>query len=128
MRKRFWATCALAAVLVSSEPTLMADHGDKGDKQPLASNRSSDNDDEDWQQRNGYEYRVYGSEDRPPGSSQGQKTGWGNCGLPPGLAKKYDCRTYTYHGHPYFYFQERDGRMVVRCPSIEVHGSVDIVH
>src|SRR5215469_8306874 len=48
--------------------------------------------------------------------------------LPPGLAKKYDCRAYTYQGRPYYYFQEPDGRMVVRCPSMEVHGSVDIVH
>jgi hypothetical protein len=128
MRKRFGATCALAAVLVSGGPTLMADHGDQGDKQPPASNRSSDNDDEGWQQRNGYGYRLYGSEDRPPGWSHGQKAGWGNCGLPPELAKKYDCRTYTYQGRPYYYFQESDGRMVVRRPSIEVHGSVDIAH
>src|SRR5215469_7263101 len=125
MRQRFGATCALAAVLVAGGPALMADHGDQGNKQLPASNRSSDNDDEGWQQRNRYEYRLYGSEDRPPGWSQGQKAGLGSCGLPPELAKNYDCRTYTYQGRPYYYFEEPDGRMVVRRPSIEFHGSVD---
>jgi hypothetical protein len=28
---------------------------------------------------------------RPPGWSKGRKTGWGNCDLPPGQAKKYGC-------------------------------------
>jgi hypothetical protein len=29
---------------------------------------------------------------RPPGWDRGRKVGWGNCDLPPGLAKKYGCR------------------------------------
>ena len=28
---------------------------------------------------------------RPPGWDRGRKVGWGNCDLPPGLAKKYGC-------------------------------------
>ncbi len=28
---------------------------------------------------------------RPYGWNQGRKVGWGNCDLPPGLAKKYGC-------------------------------------
>jgi hypothetical protein len=28
---------------------------------------------------------------RPPGWSKGKKTGWGNCDVPPGQAKKYGC-------------------------------------
>src|SRR5712692_8400851 len=28
---------------------------------------------------------------RPPGWSKGKKTGWGNCNLPPGQAKKQGC-------------------------------------
>jgi len=28
---------------------------------------------------------------RPPGWSKGNKTGWGNCDVPPGQAKKYGC-------------------------------------
>ncbi len=30
-------------------------------------------------------------DDRPYGWSRGRKVGWGNCDLPPGLAKKYGC-------------------------------------
>lgn len=30
---------------------------------------------------------------RPPGWDRGRKVGWGNCDVPPGLAKKYGCRS-----------------------------------
>jgi hypothetical protein len=42
--------------------------------------------------------------------------------------QEYGCRTYIYQGRPYYYYQEPDGSMVVRRPTIEVHGSIDIVH
>ena len=29
---------------------------------------------------------------RPSGWNRGRKTGWGNCDVPPGQAKKYGCR------------------------------------
>jgi hypothetical protein len=32
-----------------------------------------------------------GPDDRPPGWDQGQKRGWGDCDVPPGLAKKRGC-------------------------------------
>jgi hypothetical protein len=63
-----------------------------------------------------------------PDGPQGKKTGWGDCGLPPGQAKKYGCRAYTYEGRPYYYYQDNEGRFIVRRPTIEVHGSLDIVH
>ena len=34
-----------------------------------------------------------GFADRPHGWNRGRKVGWGNCDLPPGLAKKYGCRS-----------------------------------
>jgi hypothetical protein len=34
----------------------------------------------------------YGDSGRPPGWDRGRKVGWGNCDVPPGLAKKYGCR------------------------------------
>ena len=34
---------------------------------------------------------------RPPGWDRGRKVGWGNCDVPPGLAKKGGCRT-TFFG------------------------------
>jgi hypothetical protein len=128
MTQRLLPMCTLAAALILEGPALMADHGDQGEKHQEGSKHSSDHDDHGWQQLNGYEYHLYGGDDRPQGWNHGTKTGWGNCGLPPGLAKKYDCRTYTYQGLPYYYFQEPDGRMVVRRPTIAVHESADIVH
>jgi hypothetical protein len=86
-----------------------------------------DNDDERWERRDGYEYRTYGDrEGRPPGWSKGKKTGWGDCGLPPGQAKKYGCRTYTYQGRPHYYYKDEQGRIIVRRPSVHVHGSADV--
>ena len=66
-------------------------------------------------------------DERPPGWSHGKKTGWGNCGLPPGQAKKYGCRTYVYEGRPQYYYQDEVGRIIVRRPILEVHGSV-VIH
>ena len=128
MKKSLFAIFAVTIALAVNLPALIASHGDKGEKHQQGNKHSSDRNDQGWQQRNGYEYRTYGGDERPPGWSQGKKTGWGNCGLPPGQAKKYGCRTYTYEGHPYYYFQGPDGRMVVRRPTLEVRGIVDIVH
>ena len=72
-------------------------------------------DDDRWAYREGYEYHIYGEHDRPPGWERGKKTGWDNCGMPPGQAKKYgDCRTYVYEGRPHYYYQDEQGRIVVR--------------
>ncbi len=35
--------------------------------------------------------------DRPPGWSHGKKTGWGDCNLPPGQAKKNGCHGTDHH-------------------------------
>ncbi|MGH9787131.1 MAG: hypothetical protein ACRD4U_00330, partial [Candidatus Acidiferrales bacterium] len=37
--------------------------------------------------------RDRGFSDRPHGWDRGRKVGWGNCDLPPGLAKKYGCHS-----------------------------------
>jgi len=34
---------------------------------------------------------THGPQGRPPGWDHGRKTGWGNCDVPPGQAKKYGC-------------------------------------
>ncbi len=74
-----------------------------------------------WDSRDGWEYRTYGpNEGRPPGWSKGKKTGWGNCGMPPGQAKKYGCNTYVYQGRNYYYYQDTGGQIYVRRPSIDV--------
>ena len=130
MTKRLLAILGLAAALGLGTPALMADHGDK-DKHH--GNKHDDRDDDrdndrGWERRDGYEYRVYADHDqRPPGWGHGKKTGWGNCGLPPGQAKKYGCRAYVYEGRPHYYYQDEVGRIIVRRPIIQVSGSV-VVH
>src|SRR6516165_3261121 len=129
MNNQLLPMLGLVVALGLGGPGLVVAYGDKGDKHQQGNKHSKDQDSQGWENRGGYEYRAYGNGDeRPPGWSHGKKTGWGNCGLPPGQAKKYGCRTYTYQGRPYYYYEEPDGRMVVRRPTIEVHASVDIVH
>jgi hypothetical protein len=126
---RRWLTIfAVVAALGFGIPALRADHDDKDHKHQHG-NKHVDNDDDDrnWERREGYEYRTYGdSDERPPGWNHGKKTGWKNCGLPPGQAKKYGCRTYTYQGRPHYYYQDERGRIVVRRPIIDVHGGVTV--
>ncbi len=52
---------------------------------------------------------------RPPGWSKGKKTGWGDCDVPPGQAKKVGCQPDRHAGYP-----RRDGRrpvIVTRTPT-----------
>ena len=126
MGKRLLPILALIASLGLGVPALMADHGDK-DKHQHGNKHDGRDDDQGWEHRDGYEYRVYGDRDeRPPGWGHGKKTGWKDCGLPPGQAKKYGCRTYMYQGRPHYYYQDERGQIFVRRPIIEVHGGVTI--
>jgi hypothetical protein len=133
--KRWLATLAVAAALGLSTPAVMADRDDdKGHGQGHGQghgNKHADrghdrDDDRGWERREGYEYRSYDRDGRPPGWSRGKKTGWGNCGLPPGQAKKYGCRSYTYQGRPHYYYQDERGRIIVRRPIIEAQGGIVI--
>jgi hypothetical protein len=126
MTKRLFALLALTAALGLGTPALMADHGDKNHKHGHG-NKHSDRDDRGWEQRNGYEYHMYSHNQLPPGWNRGNKTGWRDCGMPPGQAKKYGCRTYLYEGRRHYYYEDEGGRIYVRRPIIEVHAGVDIV-
>ena len=126
MSNRLLAILTLVATLSWGTPALRADHGDKGNGHKRG-NKAHDDDGQGWERRDGYEYRSYGDDQRPPGWSRGKKTGWGNCGLPPGQAKKYGCQTYVYQGRPHYYYQDEVGRIIVRRPIIEVNGSV-VIH
>ena len=125
MNKSWLIVLVLGCAVGLCAPMATADHGEHGQKKQHG-NKHNDND-QGWERHEGYEYRTYAENDeRPPGWNQGKKTGWGNCGMPPGQAKKYGCRTYTYQGRPYYYYQDDAGRVIVRRPTIEIHGSVDI--
>ncbi len=77
-------------------------------------------DDDRWERRGGFEYRTYDQGQRPPGWSKGKKTGWGNCDLPPGQAKKYGCNSYRYQGRTHYWYQDDQGRIIVRRPVITI--------
>ena len=128
MTRRLLAILAVVAALGLGTPAaLMADHEDKGEKHQHGNKHFADNDDQGWERREGYEYRTYGDRDgRPPGWSRGKKTGWGDCGLPPGQAKKYGCRTYSYQGRSHYYYRDEQGRIIIRRPIIEAHGDVAV--
>ena len=127
---RHWLTgIALVAALGLFAPALIAENGQsQGKGNPHATN-GYQNSDEGWENRDGYQYRTYSNpNERPPGWNHGKKTGWGNCGMPPGQAKKYGCRTYAYQGRPHYYYQDNHGVIIVRRPSIVVGGTVVIAH
>jgi hypothetical protein len=134
MKKHWFCALALLAMLSFAATSALADK-DKGQGHGNGHGHSAkDHDDDDhgdnhdgWERRGQFEYRTYSEHDVPPGWSHGKKTGWGDCGMPPGQAKKYGCRTYTHEGRPYYYYHDDEGRTVVRRPIIEVHASVDIV-
>ncbi|HLI62003.1 MAG TPA: hypothetical protein VKV05_01295 [Terriglobales bacterium] len=134
MKKALPAVITLAIALGLSVPAALAQHGDQGEH---GNPHQAENDHQHgnphargepgWERRGNYEYSSYGPGNVPPGWSRGKKTGWGNCGMPPGQAKKYGCRTYTYQGRSYYYYQNEAGQIMVRRPVVEVHGGVDIV-
>lgn len=125
MRNHWVAVFALVGSLFFTCPAVMADHGQGHGKGNPHAERDGD-DDHGWEHREGYEYRVFERDARPPGWSHGKKTGWGNCGMPPGQAKKYGCRSYVYEGRRHFYYQDERGRIIVRRPEISVHGGIDV--
>ncbi|HVP44684.1 MAG TPA: hypothetical protein VMS96_14730 [Terriglobales bacterium] len=123
-----WLTLFALMALALATPAL-ADNGKakakhvnhRFDDDDRKGGRDHDRDDDRWERRDGYEYRVFRDrDDRPPGWSRGKKTGWGNCGLPPGQAKKYGCRTYTYRGRQHYYYRDERGNLFVRRPVIVV--------
>jgi len=122
MSKWLLALLLLGAAVGFGTPALQADHGHKNKHK---NKHFDDDDDQGWQRREGYEYRTYGDV-RPAGWSHGKKTGWKDCGLPPGQAKKYGCYTYMYEGRPHYYYQDEEGQIIVRRPIIEIHGTIDI--
>ena len=71
MSKRLLAIIGLVAALGWGTPFLMADHGEKDKHQH--GNKHNDRDDDAWERRDGYEYRVYGGSTTVPGVGSGEK-------------------------------------------------------
>ena len=133
MSKQWFRAMVIIGALMMVLPVL-ADHGQgKGKAKGNPHNnqgvedRDEDRADHRWERRGDYEYRTYGDrEGMPPGGSKGKKTGWGNCGMPPGQAKKYGCQSYRYQGREYYYYRDDVGRIIVRRPTIHIHGGIDV--
>ena len=133
MSKQWFRAMVIIGALMMVLPVL-ADHGQgkgkaKGNphKNQAVEDRDEDRADDRWERRGDYEYRSYGGrEGVPPGWSKGKKTGWGNCGMPPGQAKKYGCQSYRYQGREYYYYRDDVGRIIVRRPTIHIHGGIDV--
>jgi hypothetical protein len=129
MKQRyFWALVLGAALSMSA---VAKDHGDKGNGHGKGNphnaqrdddhDRDHDRDNHGWESRSGWEYRTYERGQTPPGWSKGKKTGWGNCNLPPGQAKKYGCNQYRYQGRDYYWYRDEHERIIIRRPSIDAH-------
>jgi hypothetical protein len=82
--------------------------------------RDRDRDHGRWEARDRWEYRTYERGYLPPGWKRGAKVGWRDCGMPPGLAKKYGCYRYYYGGRAYYWYHDDGGRVIVRRPIISV--------
>jgi len=123
---KHWMTALVLAGALAVSGSAFADHDHDNEHGNGHGNPHQRHEDDQWEHRGNYEYHTYQGDSRPPGWSKGKKTGWGNCGLPPGQAKKYGRQTYVYQGTQYYYYHDDAGRMVVRRPSIHIEGSVDI--
>jgi hypothetical protein len=114
-----WAFRPLLRTKARSTKT--AKHADKHDHDW----KDKDDDDRGWEKHDRYEMRVFGRNDGyPRGWSKGRKTGWRDCGLPPGQAKKYGCYTYLHGGRRYYYYHDDGGRLIIRRPLIHISGDV----
>src|SRR5690242_15746803 len=111
---------AFSATAVAKSPQGNSQGKGKGNPHAQAMREDHDHDRDDdhdrWERRENWEYHTYRGDARPPGWSQGKKTGWGNCNLPPGQAKKYGCNRYRYQGRDYYWYKNIDGHIVVRRP------------
>jgi hypothetical protein len=61
---------------------------------------------------------------RPPGWDRGKKKGWGDCDVPPGLAKKQGCHSFHHESH-HTVRTMTSHPVIVRRPRAEAHVGID---
>jgi hypothetical protein len=91
---RSLAFCSLFALLTAGPVWAQSrghrGHGANPSNHTWRADRDGNNDSaRDW--RGDRDRWNFGGANRPAGWSQGKKTGWGNCDVPPGQAKKMGC-------------------------------------
>ncbi len=78
-----------------------------------------DNSIDKWQTKGKFEYRVYKL--RPTGWPQGQAVAPEACAMTKAQAAKYQCKTITYEGRPYYYFEGEQGSVYARRPIVQLY-------
>lgn len=79
-----------------------------------------------WQTRDAFEYRVYPL--RPTQWPDGTATAPENCAMTPAQARKYQCKTISYEGRPYYYYTGEHGRVYARRPVVTVYSQPSDSH
>jgi hypothetical protein len=122
MKRNFIATFALSAALSLS---LLASPA-RAQAQTSVDQNQTNQDKGKWQTRDGFEYRVYPL--RPTQWPDGTATAAENCAMTPAQAKKYDCKTISYNGRPYYYYTGEHGRVYARRPAVTVYSQPSDSH
>jgi hypothetical protein len=85
----------------------------------VAANAQDSNNINQWQTKGKFEYHVYKL--RPTDWPQGQATSPEACGMTPAQGAKYQCKTITYEGRPYYYYEGEQGRIYARRPVVQLY-------
>ena len=80
---------------------------------------ASAQDSEQWQTKGKYEYRVYKL--KPTDWPQAQPVPAEKCAMTPDQASKYQCKTVTYQGRLYFYYEGEHGNIYARRPVVHLY-------
>ncbi|HZQ92629.1 MAG TPA: hypothetical protein VFA60_12605 [Terriglobales bacterium] len=82
------------AAALCSAPAFAKDHGQGHGKDKFEKHdRDHDRDDRWRRDHDRDDHFRHANSGTPPGWRHGRKTGWGNCDLPPGQAKKQGCHS-----------------------------------
>jgi hypothetical protein len=106
------------ALLVALGLTVLASPA-RAQTQTSVDQNQTNQDNEKWQTRDGFEYRVYPL--RPTQWPDGTATAPENCAMTPAQAKKYQCKTISYEGRSYYYYTGEHGRVYARRPAVTVY-------
>jgi hypothetical protein len=99
--KKILVSAALVLSLMSVPAFAKHDgdkHKDKSEKHEFKDKDKHKEQKKDWRDHDrDRDHNRTANNGRPPGWDKGKKTGWGNCDVPPGQAKKEGCRGTTSH-------------------------------
>src|SRR5215475_10707864 len=112
MKKAFLSTFALLLVFGALVSTA-------GAQTAVPYQNETQQDKDQWVNRNGFEYRVYPL--RPTQWPDGVATSPDNCAMTAAQAKKYQCKTISYEGRSYYYYTAEHGKVYARRPVVTIY-------